>query len=358
VVHTSPSSIAALDAAERAVDRGRWGEAIEILSDAVDSEDAGRLEERLVELRRSASEDFHVDDDGRATRPPVSDRFSGTGQRPPEIQGAELTADLLESALCHHGALVVRGLLAPDEAGSLLGAAERALDAADAAEPAESAGAPEDPDARTPDTRTESSPWFKALDPGPSEPTLPIARRAARLGDSLLLAESPRALQRVISAYRRCGLGRTIADHLGEWPALSVTKSTIRRAHSGSATGWHQDGAFLGTDVRTVNVWTALTPAGVDAPGIQLFSQRFDHLADRGTDGARFHWSVSDEVAASYGMENAVSPAFEPGDALLFDQMLLHRTHVTPDMARTRIALETWFFVPSSYPGHEVPLRF
>jgi hypothetical protein len=49
-------------------------------------------------------------------------------------------------------------------------------------------------------------------------------------------------------------------------------------------------------------------------------------------------------------------PAFEPGDALLFDEPFLHRTAVSPGMTRERYAIETWFFAPSVYPGKQIPL--
>ena len=49
-----------------------------------------------------------------------------------------------------------------------------------------------------------------------------------------------------------------------------------------------------------------------------------------------------------------------PGDAVLFDHLLLHRTGVDPSMTATRYATETWFFAPSAYPDplKQVPLAF
>ena len=49
-------------------------------------------------------------------------------------------------------------------------------------------------------------------------------------------------------------------------------------------------------------------------------------------------------------------PIFEPGDALLFDHLCLHRTAVGPGMTEDRYATETWSFAPSVYPDDTVPL--
>jgi hypothetical protein len=51
-----------------------------------------------------------------------------------------------------------------------------------------------------------------------------------------------------------------------------------------------------------------------------------------------------------------VRPRFEPGDALLFDHLMLHRTASEPSMTKRRYAIETWFFAPSAYPDGQVPL--
>ena len=42
-------------------------------------------------------------------------------------------------------------------------------------------------------------------------------------------------------------------------------------------------------------------------------------------------------------------PVFEPRDALLLDQLTLHRTAVDAGMKKDRHAIETWLFAPSTY---------
>jgi len=46
----------------------------------------------------------------------------------------------------------------------------------------------------------------------------------------------------------------------------------------------------------------------------------------------------------------------EAGDAILFDDMNLHRTAVTPEMTEERYAIESWFFAPSHFPDTQIPV--
>ncbi len=50
------------------------------------------------------------------------------------------------------------------------------------------------------------------------------------------------------------------------------------------------------------------------------------------------------------GDKEVLSPVFAPGDAVIFDQYLLHRTGVKDGLTKDRYALEAWFFAPSHFP--------
>jgi hypothetical protein len=153
-------------------------------------------------------------------------------------------------------------------------------------------------------------------------------------------------------------IDEVLTEYLGERPALSVKKCTLRRVPVDSGSDWHQDGAFLGDGIRTVNVWLALTHCGDDAPGLDLVPNRLP-LVETGTEGAKFDWSVGEGVVERVaGDAGTVRPIFEAGDALLFDERFLHRTAVSSGMTVERYAIETWFFAPSHYPSPQVPLAF
>jgi hypothetical protein len=102
---------------------------------------------------------------------------------------------------------------------------------------------------------------------------------------------------------------------------------------------WHQDGAFLGKPIRTLNVWLALSPAGRDSPGLDVLPRRLDSIVEPGTQGAIFPWAVTPDMVERAAEGTPVCrPIFEPGDVLLFDELFLHRTACEPEMTRERYA--------------------
>jgi Phytanoyl-CoA dioxygenase (PhyH) len=332
-----------LDTAERLIAAGQWGEAVDLLTDANRRAPAPEIEVRLVSARHRT---FVAPPAAAPTGPwpvPVADAFPDIAGLP-EVAASELNAELLGAGLQHHGALIVRGLLSPSVAESLLAEIRRAFDAAEAA----AAGAPV----------SETSPWYVPFEPGEGYDFGWVERHFSRRVGAVLAVEAPRALFHVIETLRAAGLGELIGEYVGEWPALSAKKTSLRRARPDSPTEWHQDGAFLGEGIRTVNAWTALTPCGRDAPGIEVYARPFDEIVTTGTDDALFKWSVSPEQAERLGTGDIVSPEFAAGDALLFNQLTLHRTGIAPTMTRERYAIESWFFAPSTYPLEQVPIAF
>jgi hypothetical protein len=176
---------------------------------------------------------------------------------------------------------------------------------------------------------------------------------------SVWAVDSPRSLFDLVATFREIGLDRVIAEYLGEAPALSVKKCTLRRVPADTGTNWHQDGAFLGDGIRTLNVWVALSPCGEDSPSLDVVPRRMDRIVETGTEGALFDWSVGEgEVDRVRGDHPISRPRFREGDVMLFDEMFLHRTGVSEGMTRDRYTIESWFFAPSSYPEAQIPIVF
>ena len=64
----------------------------------------------------------------------------------------------------------------------------------------------------------------------------------------------------VTSSLLRGWCGYWVREYFGEPPMLLARKGTLRRiSHEGTSGGWHQDGAFMGVGIRSLNVWLALT---------------------------------------------------------------------------------------------------
>ena len=302
------------------------------------------IERKLVGLRNVAFDDLDKSP-GELSWPPVApDLFPGAVGIP-EIAGHELTAELLRSGILCHGALIVRGLVPADRVAHLRDDIDRTFVARDAYFDG------------TPVHETE--PWYVPFEPESGTAAIGPIRKWVREGGGVLTVESPRSMFDVLDTFDAVGLTEPLTGYLGERPVLAAKKWTLRRVPLSTTADWHQDGAFLGQGVRAVNVWLSLSHCGDTAPGLDIVAGRLHDLAPRGTEGAWFDWSVGDSVArALVGDAAILRPIFEPGDAILFDDMNLHRTAVTPEMTHERYAIESWFFAPSHYPDAEIPVTF
>jgi SAM-dependent methyltransferase len=319
-------------------------EEIQRLTDANRAEPSVEAERHLVDLRHRAF--FVRDHTGDAAPnwpPPVPDLFAGVDGLP-EIPASELNVDTLRAGILGKGSLIVRGLLNQDQVDRLRTAVTASMDAYDAHQD------------QRPTPLTE--PWFHPLIPVDGAGTISDDDRYwVREGGGVLVADSPRSLFELLEVLDETSVIDIVTAHLGETPALSVKKTTLRDVHPVAQTGWHQDGAFLGADVRSVNVWIALSHCGEDAPSMDIVARRLDHIVTPGVDGALFNWSVSESSAEqAAGTGGIVRPVFAPGDVILFDQMNLHRTAPDPDLPHNRLAIEAWLFAPSRYPIDQIPI--
>ena len=335
-----------LDAAAVFAAEGRPFDAIDLLTDANRARPDGAVERELVRLRHEAF--AHLDRSGPAGSPPVAEQSASIDTVPPMVSPSELTAAVLRSGILLHGSLLVRGAVAEPHVRELVEGIDRAFAAAETYQ------------SRV--EHRERSPWFEPFHANDSYPPamhrkLGKGRKWVRRADGVWGADSPRMLFNLLDTLDEAGLGTVIAEYLGERPAMTVDKCTLRRVAPGASADWHQDGSFLGSGIRTVNVWLCLSECGRDAPGLDIVPARLDRILETGTEGAIFDWAVGpgvvERVAASTPV---VRPDFEPGDVLFFDDLLLHRTATEPSMARERYAIETWFFAPSAYPEQYVPL--
>jgi len=333
----------ALNGASDCVARGDYRAAIERLTSANRRAADGDVERRLVELRHLGFAALPPPPGAAGWPPVLSDPFPGA-LGVPEIAAADVTSAILGGALLHHGSLLVRGLVPAPRAAILRQAIDHAFAAYDAS--------------RVGTATAEDARWFTVFEPQFGSTFSAVERQWMRDCGGVLLADSPRALFEMIEIWSAVGLGALLEGYLGEWPALSYKKCTLRRTPADVPTEWHQDGAFLGVDTRTVNVWLACSPCGVEAPSLDIVPRRLSEIVPTGTADAQWDWSVGPSVASRIAGGAPARPEFAPGDALLFDQMTLHRTGVSPRMTRTRYAIESWFFAPSTYPQDQVPILF
>jgi hypothetical protein len=274
------------------------------------------------------------------------------GELIPQAMRDELTVDSVRSGVHHHGSVLVRGLVDAAQVDRLKGDIDKAFDAFDARVSGQE--------------RADLAGWYQ---PFAHRMISDEDRMRKRSRGNILAFESPPALFDLIETLNDIGVGELAHRYFGERPAILARKVTLRRMAHNFGGGWHQDGAFMGSGIRSLNVWLALTHCGDDAPGLDVVGRRFNELLPTGN-GASAAWGVTPEDAAHAGAGVTVRPIFEAGDALIFDHMCLHRTATDNCMTKGRYAIETWFFAPSTYgamkaqvekgysPRDQVPLIF
>jgi hypothetical protein len=342
----------ALAAADQLAAAGRRLDAIDLLTEANRQERDTAIELRLVELRNAAYAELDRSPTGSPWPDDEARPRSGDEALPP-IDRGELTAGGVRDSILRYGCAYVPGLIPKEDVDRLVDGIDRAFEGCDRQSERgwsrETAG--DDPAA---DMAT--APWYVRFEGVEGMPIKGETRKFVREGGGVWTVESPQTMFEFLEVLERAGLRPLITDYLGERPALTLKKSTLRCTHPLPFADWHQDGAFLGEGIRTINLWLSLSHCGDDAPGLDLLPRRLDQIVETGSGGAIFPWSVGPGTVeeAAEGVP-VIRPLFEPGDALLFDEMFLHRTATDETMTRNRYAIETWFFAPSVYPGDQIP---
>lgn len=294
------------------------------------------LERRILALRWEAGAALagKSNPDARFPEPSYDNLPAANGSGLPETTPEALTPELVRAALLRDGALIVRGAVGREQALRLADEIETAVAVREGTKEAEG--------------------FYEPFELARAE-NLQAERQWVTVG-GLWAADSPKLMFDMLEALRGCGLDQVIRGYLGETPAISIQKCTMRKVNPDSGSGWHQDGAFLG-DVRALNVWMSLSRCGDVAPGMDIVSKRLTEIVPTGTEGAAFDWSVAQDVVDGVaGPDGIVRPIFEPGDVLLFDEMNLHATAADPSMPNPRYAVESWFFGLSGFPSEYVPI--
>lgn len=267
----------------------------------------------------------------------------------PEIHAGDLDTASIQAALSAKGALIVRELLPTQVIAPLRTAIDAVIEACFLSGEAARLQ-PRSPYFDPPDILSEV---MKNAELGRS-------RAFHRDSGSAMCAEAPCVAETLLDLYGALGLKELLQDYLGEPPCLSVKKWVLRKTRLPvHEAGWHQDGAFMGQHIKSLNVWIPLTRCGgaSDAPGMDIVPRRLHNIV--GAQDALFDWSVNPgQIHQQFPDTPPISPLFGAGDALLFDHLLLHRTQYRPEFERPRHAIETWFFGRSSAPSNQVPLSW
>lgn len=264
----------------------------------------------------------------------------------PHINATDFTIDRLRAAIAEHGALIVRNMFSQTSVKTLISAADRVIDACADSTAEVAANVYHNPPGN-----------LRTIMPK-KDRELANTRSFHRNSGSAMCVEAPSVAEALLELYEAHGVKKMMTEYLGEPPCVSVKKWVIRRSKLPVAeAGWHQDGAFMGTNLNSLNMWIPLSDCGGEtgAPAMDVVPQRLYDIAS--AEGAQFDWSVSDSlVTGQFAANKPIVPEFSAGDAFFFDHFYLHRTQYRTDFTKLRYAVETWFFGASSFPKNQIPL--
>jgi hypothetical protein len=260
----------------------------------------------------------------------------------PEFTPAQLTPALMRAAILRDGCALVRGLIDREEAlrfGEQIDGAFNERSRRENRQP------------------IEGEPYYDVLATHPRyDESLEHVRPWVKHGGGLLAADSSILSYKMLELFRTAGVPELVEGYLGERPLITVHKTTLRKAEPQVGGGWHQDGAFMG-DVRSINLWLSLSRCGDESPGLDVVPRRLNELVRTGSDETFLEYQVSQRVAEdAAGEKQIIRPIFEPGDALFFDELFLHKTGSDPSMPHPRYAIENWFFGGSAFPAEYAPI--
>jgi ectoine hydroxylase-related dioxygenase (phytanoyl-CoA dioxygenase family) len=337
---TDAGSARALVEAERLAADGALLEAIDVLQFSDYDRRDPLVDIRLAELRRDAYAVLDRAPGSSPWPPDFTDPFPGeTGLI--ELPRAEATPEVVGGAIRHHGCILVRGMLDREVAEGLVPGIEAAFTGLEAA----NQGTPP----------SETAPWYVPLASNPEFPPDQTDERANLRWFRVCTMDSPRAMFEVIAAYEAAGIGDIVRRYLGARPVMSASKWALRRMPKRKLAGWHQEAnVFPRVPIHTMNVWLTLTPCGEDSPSLDVVPRRETEVFPL-DNGFMIPAERFEQVAAG---APKVSPRYDPGDAMIFDEMLIHRTNTDPAMDGLRYSIESWFFAPAGHPTELGPVVF
>ena len=249
----------------------------------------------------------------------------------PDVPVEELTPQLIADALAARSGLVVRRLLPPEAVRSLR--EDLAF------------------------MRVMKAVIVQAQADGTLDTTDMLATWRDDLGSLKLSAST---LRKLCGFYDAVGLTDVVSRYLGARAVGLAARTEVRRNEREEGLQWHQDAAFLGGRVQALDVWTALTPVGDRCPSVDVLPRRLDHLVgveerEAMLDESLLPLTYLDGDHPAVGELTARTPPYtavlEPGDAVMFDEMTLHRTGAAPWTLPYREVAVTWFFAPERFPS-------
>ena len=162
----------------------------------------------------------------------------------------------------------------------------------------------------------------------------------------------------MLEAFERAGCARVIHGYLGEPPRSRSRSARCARSSPTPAPAGTRTAPSSARCARSTSGCRSRAAATTPRASTSSRAARRDRPdRHRGRD-LRLVGGPPDVAEEAAGDGGIVRPIFEPGDALLFDEMYLHSTAADPSMPNPRYAIESWFFGLSGFPAEYVPIAY
>ena len=258
----------------------------------------------------------------------------------PELTPDQLTPELVRAGILRDGCVLVRGLVERGRAERFAELIDRSFAERD----------------QFNENGRAADGYYEEFDAEPPFDVFAAQRPWIQRGGGVLAVDAPLLSAQMIDMFEAAGVQSLVEGYLGEPALISIEKTTLRKAEPHVSGAWHQDGKFMG-DVRALNLWLSLSRCGDEAPGLDIVPKRLDYIVEAGDEETFLDIQVSQANAErAAGDTPILRPIFEPGDALLFDELFLHSTASDPAMPNPRYAIESWFFGGSAFPREYGPV--
>ena len=281
----------------------------------------------------------------------------------PEVEADALTVDIVKRAISEKGCLIVRNFLNEKEAQQMQSYVDYSFNLHDKPEGKVSQYLLKQVElAKAVEHAKDDIAKHRETNDTYTDITKIASKLVRTLGQSSsqLTATTPIITDKILALYDRKGLKNLLNDYFENEPCVSIYKWVLRKAMSPPVPiDFHQDGAFMGPSIDSLNVWVSLSHCGgdSDAPGMDFVPVRLKSEFGKGT--GSMNWTVAESAVHDvYGEQAVVAPRFNRGDALFFDHFLVHRTQHVADCARNRYAVETWFFDSVNFPKNQIPVKW
>lgn len=283
--------------------------------------------------------------------------------RIPEIRSSELTVDFVKKSIREKGCAIVRNFFDADEVNEMRAYVDHSFAVNDNNSRFLNKYLSKQIDLEEVLEKTKADIKEKQKDNPTYTNTVKLGKTLNQpLGKnkSYLTAQTPILTEKLLKLYEKKQLKALLRNYFDNEPCVSVYKWVLRRADPPQAPiDFHQDGAFMGDEIASLNCWIALSDCGTgyDVHGMDIVPIRHMNAFEKGS--GVLNWTISaNSVVEQYSEAAIVTPTFKAGDIFFFDHLLVHRTQSIPNPACKRYAIETWFFDSVNFPKNQIPIKW